>query len=237
MATFTMRLNQVLEVTTNIGLDAYPIFDTEYRAGLNQKIIDHFWNQEIGLETISMFRFAMARKMNEIMPLYNQLYKSTQLQFDPLMTIDIRSVASTTGTAAGTSVNNGTTAETTESDNLSESKASAVASSFPQNRLGGNKDYATSGQDNVSASEAKSVGKGTGTSKQEESNTANQEGTTDGTTTGFQGNRSALLMDYRASFLNVDMLVISELDELFMSVLSTSDSYIGASREYGYYGW
>src|SRR5690606_9817007 len=95
MATFTIELFKVVDITDgNIGLDSYPIWKSEYREPLNQKIIDHYHNREIGVETIDMFTFALRRRMNEVMPYYNELYKSTELEFDPLSTVDIHTISS-----------------------------------------------------------------------------------------------------------------------------------------------
>lgn len=213
MATTTMYLYQVMELTDDIGLNDYPIFDEVYREGLNQKIVDHYLNQEIGVETISMFRHAMRRKMNEIMPYYNQLYKSEQLTFDPLNSVDIRNWSENKGKAEST--------EDSETGSTSESKTRTVASEFPQQQLGGAKDYATAAQDSESATTATGTGKGT--------SVTNQDGTTETLTTGFQGNRSALLMDYRQTFLNLDMEIINDLRELFMLIWANGDSYTGGN--------
>lgn len=86
MAKFTIEIHSLLERGYNLPLDQYPIFDEEYRPFLNQKIIEHFYYREIGQETPDRFSFFLARKMNEIMPYYNQLYQSELLQFDPLIT-------------------------------------------------------------------------------------------------------------------------------------------------------
>lgn len=72
-----------------LGLDTYPIFVENYRSVLNKKIIDHFYFREIGFETAAQFAFYMRRTMNEIMPYYNQLYKSELLELDPLRDVDM----------------------------------------------------------------------------------------------------------------------------------------------------
>ena len=56
----------------------------DYRQVLNNKIINHFYLREIGAETPDRFNFYLGRKMQEIMPYYNQMYKSELLEFDPL---------------------------------------------------------------------------------------------------------------------------------------------------------
>lgn len=84
MAQYTIELRNLVNSGYHLALDKYPIFSEEYRGALNQKIIEHFWFREIGQETADRFNFMLRRKMNEIMPYYNELYKSTLMEFDPL---------------------------------------------------------------------------------------------------------------------------------------------------------
>lgn len=63
----------------------YPIFDEEYKKTLESKIISHYYTREIGLETVGLFKHHLKNKMREIMPYYNQLYKSERLKFDPFI--------------------------------------------------------------------------------------------------------------------------------------------------------
>ena len=222
MATFTMTLKEVLDTEPDIGLDVYPIFDEAYREGLNSKIINHFWNREIGQETVSMFIFALRRKMNEIMPLYNQRYLSTQLEFDPLSTVDIRTVS--TGTGSQTSNGQSSTEST------SDAKSRAVAQELPQSTLADDGDYATNAQDNVSNTTA------TGTA--DESSTVGTENTGESSTKGYQGAAALLLMQYRQSLINVDMEIINELESLFMLVWDNGDSFTQEGAfGYGYFGY
>lgn len=83
MSFATVELRRLPELGYDFGLADYPIFDEQYRNVLNTKIIEHFWFREIGFETIHMFLFALNRKMNEIMPYYNQRYKSELLNIEP----------------------------------------------------------------------------------------------------------------------------------------------------------
>jgi hypothetical protein len=74
---------------TFLGLDLYPIYDELNRPILNDLIVNHYYNQEIGMETIQLFQFAIMRRMMEIMPFYNQMYASVALKYNPLITVDI----------------------------------------------------------------------------------------------------------------------------------------------------
>lgn len=86
MAEYTIELKDLLSMGYELNLKNYPIFSEDYRSYLNNKIIEHFYFREIGQETPDRFNFFLGRTMNEIMPYYNQLYKSELIKFDPLAT-------------------------------------------------------------------------------------------------------------------------------------------------------
>lgn len=210
MPTFTLTLKRALEIQKgDIGLDDYVIFDETYRETLNNKIIDHYYNQEIGMETIELFRLALRRKMNEIMPLYNQHYMISAIEFDPLKTVDMSTLNNVTATGESVSTSG------------SDAKSRAVAQEMPQTLLSGEGDYATNAQDTVSNTEA--------TGSATESNTT----ATDGAVTGFQGNAAMMLYQYRQSLVNIDLMIISELQNLFMLVWSNGDEF-SERNNYGY---
>jgi hypothetical protein len=220
---FTPRLKRVIELSPNgnIGLDVYPVpaigvDENTFREALNKKIIDHYWNREIGLESASMFRFNLRRKMAEVMPYYNKIYKTELINFDPLSTIDIESK----GNQETTSNSKGT--QNSLSD--SESSAESIASDFPQTAYndGDGAIYGTSGQN------SKAAGKNTGTGTDQRDDVSSGDSTN--STKGYTGIASDLLMRYRATLLNVDMQVIAELEELFMQVWDNNDSYTEGSN-------
>jgi len=213
-----MELWEVLELETDIGLTSYPIFDEAHRVVLNGKIIQHFWNREIGMETISMFRQQLRRRMNEIMPYWNQQYVATQKQFDPLKTMSIKTVS---GTEA-----NGTVTGSGESNSTSDAKSRAVSSTFPQGQLSDNGDYADAAQDNISNTTAAG-------STAETQTTANT-GSVDSETSGYNGNPAILIAEWRATMVNTDMDVIAQLETLFMGIWDSSDDYFERSYNYGY---
>lgn len=226
MGTFTMELREVIALEQDpgtglrLGLNDYPIWDKDYRIPLNQKIIDHFYMREIGRETIEQFRFAMRRKMREIMPYYNQLYVSTQLEYDPLSNFDLKTLRS------DSTAETGETDSTTAASGASNSAARTVNSEFPQSQLDADGDYATSASDATSASNSTNSATGKNTS----SNTS--QGNGQSTTTGRQGSAPRLVMEYRAAILNVDMMVINDLNELFMGVYDNGEEFMPRVRGY-----
>jgi len=67
----------------------WPIFDESYRNVLSRKILLSFYTREICCETVGLWKLRLYNRLNEIMPYYNQLYKSAQLEFNPLYDVDL----------------------------------------------------------------------------------------------------------------------------------------------------
>lgn len=67
----------------------FPIFDEAYRPILEKKILKHYYTREIGLETVGLWKLFLDTKLNEIMPYYNQLYKSELIIFNPMYDVDL----------------------------------------------------------------------------------------------------------------------------------------------------
>jgi len=234
MPHFTLQLKTAIELTGgvaevdqetgirklvggNIGLGYYPIFDEQYRDRLTSLIVDHFWNREIGRETIDDFQRGMRHRMNLIMPNYNLLYESTRMTYDPLKTIDI--VNMSTGKAQidreGSSTSNGTSTTNALSNTRN------IGSSFPQTQLSGDEDYADTGMDsNASTSSAAQNNNAASESGAESSE---QEG--ESRTSGYQGSPADLIMRYREAIINVDAMILLDLDDLFMQVMNNNDEY------------
>lgn len=219
-AAFTKRLHNVLQDTDDIGLNEYPIFDESYRAVLNNKIIDHYRYYEIGAETVEMFAHFMRMRMNEIMPYFNKLYVSEQLEFDPLSNYDLRTISDGTNQSNSETIDN----SNTNIESTDDTKSRTVASETPQNLLAGNGDYATSAADSVGQSMSTNA---TTTAAESQGNaTATSHG--ESRVTGYSGLSGAgLLMEYRQALLNIDVMVIDSLQDLFMQVWNTTESYFG----------
>lgn len=184
----------------------FPIFNENYRETLEFKIIHHFYFREIGFETPALFRDFLYRRLNEIMPYYNQRYNSELLTYDPFETTKI----TTTGN------NSGTNNQSTSSNGSSSSNGgnSSAYSDTPQNGLSGVEDL------NYLTNYTKDSNNSSGTSTSSGSSTGNATGQFTETKTGKDGTESfmSLLKQYRESFLNIDMEVIKDLEDLFMQI-------------------
>lgn len=72
----------------------FPIYDDKYRNVLCKKILKHYFTREIGAETYAQWKLWLDVRLNEIMPYYNQLYKSALLEFNPMYDVDITTTRS-----------------------------------------------------------------------------------------------------------------------------------------------
>lgn len=83
------NVDDILEQCWDKVIPNYPIFDESYRRVLNKKILLHYYTREIGTETVGLWKLRLKTKMGEIMPYYNQMYKSELLEFNPLYDVDL----------------------------------------------------------------------------------------------------------------------------------------------------
>lgn len=213
----------ILNSYNEIGLGTYPIFNESYRQILNGKIIDEYYNREIGMETIDDFKFSLRRKMDQIMPYYNQMYLSTQIDYSALQTMEINSVGSSNMTGEETAK----TKNVTDTDTKSGSRG--INSNFPQTILSGNGDYATSGNDLNSLSNIDVESNTDAESTNSNTNNSNSK------VTGFQGVSSELVNRYRNSLINVDTMVLAEIEDCFMFLSNNGDEYFAHESRYGWY--
>ena len=93
------------------------IFDENYRAVICKKILKHYYLREIGTETVGVWKLWLNTRLEEILPYYNQLYKSALLEFNPLYDVNITRTHSRTIDENKTE--NGTTSETSTDKNTS----------------------------------------------------------------------------------------------------------------------
>lgn len=198
---------------TPLGLGHYPIFDESYRPILNGKIIQEYWNYEIGMETIDSWQLSMERTMNQVMPYINKLYESELIPYSALSTMDLL----TEGESNVKSTEEASSNSSSTSSSDSDSKATQFQT--PQTMLAGNEDYATS----ANKSESESVG----TASADEQRDANSEtdNTSKSRTSGFQGPASDLITRFRQTFLNLDVMVLSEIQSCFMLIRNDGSSY------------
>lgn len=192
----------------------YPIFDENYRHVLNTKILKHYYINEIGLETYALWKLRLNTKMNEIMPYYNQLYKSELYTFNPLHDIDVTRQHKVDRSEDSTS----STKDISTTQQTNGNVHADAYSDTPQGGITGVEELTYLTNYRKITDDNKLDSKITG-------NTDTDTGITTfesyvETVKGKQGvrNYSDLLKDFRSTFLNIDMQVIESLTDLFMLI-------------------
>ena len=227
MAEFTVAIHDLVYEGFDFQMDEYPIFDESYRDGLNTRIIQHYYYYEIGQESRDQFRYFLKTRLNEVMPYYNKLYESEKMLHDPMHTMSYEHVTDSQSSADTTNnVNN-----TVKSQNKSTSRARNVASDFPQTMLSGNGDYATNASD--VASDADTNATATDATLATTGQAASGKVITK--VSGRSGIAADILTAYRNALLNIDLMVIAELRDLFMFVSGSGSSYVEGGNGYGAY--
>ena len=226
---------------------SYPIFDEAYRPVLETKILKHYYTREIGAESYGLWKLWLDRKMSEIMPYYNQLYKSELIDFNPMYDVDL--------TMSGDIGNTGKTTKNGEfNETNSVNRESTNSGSNSGKQEGGNKvdrwdyysdtpqggvnglvemNYLTNARhvtDDGLQSKVENSGSFNGTEnvKDNGNRSGKNSDISEMNTTekylkkvvGKNGGSSysERLKEFRQTFLNIDMLVIDELSDLFMNL-------------------
>lgn len=210
----------------------FPIFDENYRQILCRKILKHYYTREIAHETVGRWKLALNAKLNEIMPYYNQLYKSELLEFNPFYDVDLTRSREGSGTSNKTSNNTETNSGTSKNVNSGSGTSNTDTlnrfSDTPQNSMD------TQGiSDSVPLTTVTKVNENNmSTNESTDTLTRNDNKTGSGTENinntdkyietvkGKQGteNYSSLLKKFRETFLNIDMMIIEDCSDCFFTL-------------------
>lgn len=210
----------------------FPIFDENYRQVLCRKILKHYYTREIAHETVGRWKLALNAKLNEIMPYYNQLYKSELLEFNPFYDVDLTRSREGSGTSNRTSnnteTNSGTSKNVSSGSGTSNTDTLNRFSDTPQNSMD-----TQSITDSVPLTTVTKVNEdNTTTNESTDTLTRNDNKTGSGTENinntdkyietvkGKQGteNYSSLLKKFRETFLNIDMMIIEDCSDCFFTL-------------------
>lgn len=91
--------------------DDWTPHDPQHKPELCRKILRHFYTQEIGFETVALWKFKLNAKLVEIMPYYNELYRLAAKDYDPLY--DVNYTETRVGESSTTDSNSKTNGSTT----------------------------------------------------------------------------------------------------------------------------
>lgn len=204
MAKYTITIKTLIDNNFDFQMTSYPIFDENYRKTLNDNILHHYYENEIGFETASLFRFYLNQKLNEIMPYYNELYKVQKKLIDENLLLNNVNL---------TEELKGKNTTTTSSTSQSTNKGKNLFQDTPQGNIS-NQDinaqnvYATNITLNDNSINDNSSANGSGTNEYIKTIIGNNGGKFN----------IDILNDIKNNLMNIDLMVINDLNELFMQI-------------------
>ena len=231
MSNYTIELGELVESGYKLPLDSYPIWDESKRSELNQMLINHYFFDEIGLETPDRFAQRLSTAMYEIMPYYNQRARA---QLEELQTELKRVRKSTPAEITRTHTESGSerTTEGGKDSNASAANSFNAQSDTPGNSFslalsasGSGADfsgYATQVGKTVQNGEASTTYGHTtertfsGRKTEEKTTVAAEESTTD----AEELDKTEYLARARALIINVEVEIINDkaISSLFMNL-------------------
>lgn len=254
MATYTIELGKLLTLDGfDIGMKDYPLPSflrsagdmQSWREALNQKIINHYYFNEICCLPPERFKFFLNNTLNEKMPYFNMLYDAMAEKWKFYTggtlteVVKANGTSSDNGTKTGTDVLARSGIDTTNNSSLqnqnSDSFNLAVSSDTPGQMLNIESDIANNTYAN-NAVKQKNKGTFSGNSNSTDTTTYNSKETTtldEHTTADRQHNDNRnrtvsglnnksyaeLFKEYSESVRNLDLEVIDSLKDCFMGIL------------------
>ena len=204
MAKYTITIKTLIDNNFDFKMTDYPIFDENYRETLNNNILHHYYENEIGFETAPLFRFYLNQKLNEIMPYYNELYRVQKKLIDDKLLLN--NVNLTEELKAS---------NTTQTSSVSQStnKGKNLFQDTPQGNIS---------QQDINAQNVYATNITLNDNSINDNSSANGSGTNEyiKTIIGNNGGKFNIdiLNDIKNNLMNIDLMIINELYDLFMQI-------------------
>lgn len=252
MAKYTVELRKLLQdehtkALINKAMSTYPLYVSKSkqehipvyiptRDELNKQILDYYRYREIGFETVGRFIEELEITLNEIMPYYNQLYMTTDLDYEILFNVNYTKEIDITREgkqeSSATANSDGESSSTATDRSSGDSYSKGTHSDTPQSQLN------IINKDINSIDYASSVDFGHSTTDTEGNSTSSSTTKTDSTSTGLTTNDDSeksveitkgnygqvsyqsLIRQYRDLITNVTQSLIRDkrIAELFMLI-------------------
>ena len=204
MAKYTITIKTLIDNNFDFQMTNYPIFDENYRKTLNDNILHHYYENEIGFETAPLFRFYLNQKLNEIMPYYNELYKVQKKLIDDNLLLNNVNL---------TEELKGKNTTTTSSTSQSTNKGKNLFQDTPQGNIS---------QQDINAQNIYATNITLNDNSINDNSSANGSGTNEyiKTIIGNNGGKFNIdvLNDIKNNLMNIDLMIINELYDLFMQI-------------------
>lgn len=216
----------------------YPIFDADYKPTLENKILLHYYTREICAETYGRWKLFLQSRLLEIMPYYNELYKSTLMDYDIFEDVNYRRSGERSTDEDGSNTNREVvdtdTTDTQEATGSTAGTETATAwdkySDTPQGAVTNidNDTYLTNARKNTNNVQTS----GTTSSTLDSAGTVDTTRTNTGTHAkdvleeyselikGKMPGKSymELIKEFRDNIVSVDKMIIDDLQDLFFMI-------------------
>lgn len=215
MSKYTLELRFIAEDSTfNLFNFDYNLYDNDLKEQFQKRFFEHFYFYEIGFKTISMFQYYLKSTLNDIYPYYKQLYE-TELRckdIDFMLNKDLKEsyVRELQSDSFSTSKGNSITKSESNSNGLNTSHEP------PQKRIDNLDNYVNGAEKSKVSSDDTSNIKSTSESNIMGNNIEKYELISQGNI-GVTSS-AELLEKWRSVLINIDMMIFSELENLFMQV-------------------
>lgn len=193
---YTVELRDLIDSGVKLWDFDYPSFYSgSEKAEFERKVIDHFYFRQIGQETAGRFLHMFRTKIREIMPYYKQLYETVKIMDELPSPFDNVDVTETF-----------TERRVSKVESTSEADNTRRFSNTPQGSISNIDRYLTEA----------TVDSGTSGGESNE----DTETTHTYTKIGNQGVNTYAhdMLEYRETLLNIDMMIIKDLEPLFLGV-------------------
>lgn len=221
---------------------AFPVHDEQHRQELEMKIIKHYFFRRICCTDVDEWQLRLANRLQEIMPYYNEMYKSKDYLKDPMDDVDYertigedtskngventKSTQNTEGEHDSTSIGNNNSTENRTGQTIQK------YSDTPQGQLTdvveGN--YLTSAtvtdeskENELSTNDSrvdsgKSKSDTTGTFDTTSSDLGRRDMTEKVKGKMYGKSKAEMVLEYRKAIINIDNEIISRLSDLFLNI-------------------
>lgn len=236
----TVELRELVESGIDIWDFEYPsYYEGEAKRAFERKVIDHFYFRQIGQETPARFLHYFRTRIREIMPYYIQRYKSVEMMDeleDPFESYNLTETyeQERVGTGEASVKTSNESSSTGSSDKVANTSEAGTTdntkrfSNTPQGSIDNLDKYLTEATiDDGSTSHTMDA-----TENASENTSATSEGSSESTTSDNETMRYTMtrkgnigvstlaqeMNSLRTSFINVDLEIINELNDLFLLV-------------------
>ena len=188
---------------------------------LAKKIVDHFLMEQIGFETMGLFRHQVKVKMQELMEEKLPLIYSSSIEYDPLVNVDYTETFERTiesdGTLAQRTDGGSQSSSTNTGSGLNISSDTPMTNVTKANILAGNYASGTNANEQTSTINDNTT-TGSSTSGNSSNDTSEEYSKRVKGNSGVSATAQKMVEQYRQNIIAIDREIIDELNSLFMCI-------------------